>query len=151
MAYWVRCTSCGTESRSGSQRHGERLSDYRCVCGGTLQRIGWQEMYRKRSGIPTAAQAAADILREAEQPAIGWGDAGLLHAVAQRIGLAHEGPATERRVLSRIEQSYAGVLIKSCVSYPGRPRVRRYWLPETAPGDGVADRTASAQLREPER
>lgn len=46
-------------------------------------------MYRQRSGIPSAAQAAAAILRETEQPAIGWGDAGLLHSVAQRLGLEH--------------------------------------------------------------
>jgi hypothetical protein len=140
MAYWVRCKSCGTESRNGSQRHGERLSDYRCVCGGALKRIGWQEMYRKQGGIPSAAQAAAAILRETEQPAIGWGDSGLLHAVAKRIGFDHEGPKTEQRVLSKLEQSYAGVLVKGYASYPGRgrARVRRYWLPETAPRpDGV--------------
>lgn len=107
------------------------MRDYRCGCGGRLRRIGWQEMYRKRSGLPSAAEAAASILRETGNTAIGWGDSSLLHAVAERLGLPHDGPATEKTVLKRIGRSYAGVLVKEYAAYPDRRlgRVCRYALP----------------------
>lgn len=107
------------------------MSDYRCVCGGDLRRQGWQEMYRQRSGQPSAAEAAAQILRETGNQAIGWGDAWLLHEVARRIGVVSEGPKPEKAILDRIERTYKGALLKRYATYPSRglSRVRQYALP----------------------
>lgn len=131
MAYRVVCKACGTESRI-AQARGVRMADYACACGGRLRRIGWQEMYRAYGRMETAAQAAVAVLRDSGNPAIGWGDSGLLHAVAERLGMPHEGLATERKVLDRIERSHAGVLIKRYKTYSGRglSRLREYIHPE---------------------
>ena len=86
-----------------------------------------------RSGRPTAAEAAAQLLRASGNPAIQWGDSALLHAVAKSLGLDAEGAKTEARVLDKIERTHAGVLVKSYVSHPvrGAGRVRKYSLPES--------------------
>lgn len=130
MAYKTVCASCGKQGQF-SQARGHRLKDYSCRCGGLLKRIGWQEMYRLRAGTPTAAEAAVLLLLETNNPAIQWGDSRLLHDVATRIGLPHEGPNTEKRVLDLIEKTNSGLLIKDYVSHPARglSRVRRYSLP----------------------
>lgn len=100
-----------------------------------MRRISWQEQYRKSGRLKLAAEVAADLLRETGNPGVGYGDAGLLHQIAERLGMPHEGRYTERKVLNRIEASYTGVLEKRLISYPerGLARVRRYWLPEAAP------------------
>jgi hypothetical protein len=130
MAYKVECLSCGNPTQI-PQARGLKMSSLRCSCGGQFRRIGWQEMYRRRSGSESAAQAAAAILRETNNPGIGWGDSRLLHAVASRLGLPPNGPFTEKLVLEKIERSHQGVLIKGYVSYPerGLGRVRHYTLP----------------------
>lgn len=112
------------------------MKDYACKCGGKLRRIGWQEMYRDSGRAPkTAAQVAAEHLRATGNPAVGWGDAHLLHEIGAKLGLAPEGPKTEQKVLDRIERSHKGVLEKRFVGFPerGLGRVRQFWLPETAP------------------
>lgn len=80
----------------------------------------------------TAASVAANLLRETGNPAIGWGDAGLLHDVAEQLGMKHEGHKTEGLVLNRIDRSHDGVLLKKYVGYPerGLAVTRRFWLPE---------------------
>lgn len=79
-----------------------------------------------------AAEIAARHLRETGNPAIGWGDSMLLHEVADRPGLSHESPATERKVLDLIDRSHRGVLEKRYHSFPqrGLRRCRQFWLPE---------------------
>lgn len=138
MAYEVACKSCGKNHGrvAGTQNRGARLKDFRCLCGGELRRIGWQEMYRNSGRAPkTAAQFAAEHLRATGNPAIGYGDSGLLHQVAELIGLPHEGIKTEKKVLDRIERSHVGVLKKRIIGLAGRGlgRVRQYWLPESVP------------------
>lgn len=110
------------------------MADFRCKCGGELRRIGWQEMYRNSGrGAKTAAQAAFELLVATGNPAIGWGDSGLLHQVAEKLGMPHEGPLTERKVMRRIEASHQGVLVKRLLELPNGRAVRRYWLPNQAP------------------
>lgn len=46
MSYRVVCKQCGAGARV-PQRRGVKMRDYRCVCGGGLRRIGWQEVYRE--------------------------------------------------------------------------------------------------------
>lgn len=138
MAYEVACKACGKNLGrvAGTQDRGARLKDFRCHCGGELRRIGWQEMYRNSGRAPkTASQIAAEHLRASGNPAVGYGDAGLLHQIAELIGLPHEGQKTEKKVLDRIERSHHGVLEKRSASYPGRGlgKVRQYWLPDMAP------------------
>lgn len=124
MGYLVRCRICGDEGQM-TQRRGVKLKDYLCTCGG--------ELHRARLGATTAAMVAADLLKETGNPAIGWGDSGLLHMVADKLGLPSEGYATEKKILDRIERSYQGVLIKRWKSYGGGKgvgRLREYALPE---------------------
>lgn len=83
--------------------------------------------------LKTLAQIAAEYLRETGNPAIGWGDSGLLHAVAERAGLPHESIFTEKKVLDRIGYSNRGELVKTYTSYPGfrgLAKCRRFYLPE---------------------
>ena len=137
MAYEVVCRKCGTNHGrvAGTQDRGARLKDLRCPCGGELRRIGWQEMYRKAGRLKSAAEVAVEILRKSGNPAVGYGDAGLLHQIAEQLGMEHEAMTTERKVLDRIERSYQGLLEKRFASLPvrGLARVRQYWLPEAAP------------------
>ena len=137
MAYKVKCLSCGVHAQI-AQARGLKMSDFRCECGGTFRRIGWQEMYRQRLGAPSAAEAAAAILRETGNTGIGWGDSRLLHAVAERIGLPSNGPSTEKLVLGKIDRTHRGVLVKGFTSYPepGLGRVRRYSLPDLGTDSG---------------
>lgn len=135
MAYPVVCKACATESRV-PQKRGLKLTNLACECGGALRRIGWQEMYRRSGRAPaTAAEVAAKLLRETKNPAVGWGDARLLHDIAERMQLPHEGAATERKILDRIDRSHEGVLVKQYICYSGRglARLRRYYLPECVP------------------
>lgn len=130
MAYKVKCVTCDAQSRI-TQARGVRMKDYKCPCGGALRRISWQEMYQKSGRRQSAAQVAASLLRETGNPAIGWGDSGLLHQVADMLGMPHEGPRSERKVLDRIERSHQGVLEKRHVEVGGRyGNVRQFMLPE---------------------
>ena len=110
------------------------MADYACKCGGTLRRVGWQEMYARSGRRTSAAQVSVEVLRETGNPAVGWGDSGLLHMIAKRLGMPEDGPATERKVLDRIERSHSGLLVKRYKSYPerGLSRLREYCLPEVA-------------------
>ena len=77
-----------------------------------------------------AAEVAASVLREHELPAVGWGDSWLLHEIATRLGVPHEGPRTEMRVLNRIDRSNHGTFLKQIVAFPepGLGRTRRFVL-----------------------
>lgn len=83
------------------------------------------------SGAQAAALAAV-ILRETDNPAIGYGDSGLLHLVCGRLGWPHEGWFTEKRVLDAIDRSYKGHLIKRYFS-AAKGTGRVFYLPECAP------------------
>lgn len=49
MAYEVECKKCAIRSKTGSQKRGDKLSNYRCKCGGELKRIGWKQLSKERS------------------------------------------------------------------------------------------------------
>ena len=77
-----------------------------------------------------ASQAAAELLKELALPSIGWGDSNLLHILAERLGMPHEGSLTERKVLNRIDRSNRGEFYKAYVGYPerGLSKTRRFTL-----------------------
>lgn len=73
---------------------------------------------------------AVDVLRETDNPAVGFGDSGLLHEIAEAAGWPHEGPDTERRVLNALDKT-RGELKKRYFKHRGRFH-RCFWLPEEA-------------------
>lgn len=74
--------------------------------------------------------AAVQVLRETDNPAVMWGDSGLLHAIAERMGWKHEGPRTEERVLNALSRT-PGELIPRMTRSAYRNRiVRIFRLPE---------------------
>lgn len=80
--------------------------------------------------------AAVQVLRETDNPAVMWGDEGLLHLIANRAGLKVSGRAwrTSEAVLNNLAKC-SGVLVPKmtrCRS-GGRERwVRIFYLPEHA-------------------
>lgn len=129
MAHELACNSCGRNlgQVAGTQKRGFRLKDFSCACGGDLRRVGWQEQYRAAGRLKSAADVAAELLRETGGTSIGRGDTDLLHQVALLLGMKTDGLNTENRVLGRIERSFKDVLEKRAEG-PGRG-VSRYWLP----------------------
>lgn len=49
--------------------------------------------------------AAVEILRETDNPAVMWGDEGLLHMIAERLGWPHECTRTSDRVLAALSRT----------------------------------------------
>ena len=81
----------------------------------------------------TYAEAAVEVLRETENPAVMWGDSGLLHMISDRAGRGHDGWRTEARVLDALARA-PGELVPGLTGrlHGGRP-LRIFYLPETAP------------------
>lgn len=50
------------------------------------------------------AEAAVIVLKETDNPAVGYGDSGLLHAICEKAGLAHRGWKTEGYILKGLER-----------------------------------------------
>ncbi len=76
--------------------------------------------------------AAAKVLRETNNPAVMWGDEGLLHLIAEELGWKHDGPRTSARVLAAISKTpgpFTQLRIKC-----HRHWVRIFRLPETDGG-----------------
>ena len=65
--------------------------------------------------------AAVAILRETDNPAVMWGDEGLLHLIAERMGWSHESWKTSERVLAALAKT-PGYLVKE------RVRCHRRWV-----------------------
>lgn len=78
--------------------------------------------------------AAVLVLRESDNPAVMWGDAGLLHMIAKRAGLKAKsrGWMTEEAVLNNLSRQPGELVAGHTVAARGR-RVRCFWLPEHAP------------------
>lgn len=81
--------------------------------------------------------AAVLVLRETDNPAVMWGDTGLLHKIASRAELPSRDRAwkTENAVLNALSRQ-PGELVSgySRANVSGRQRaVRSFWLPEHAP------------------
>lgn len=83
-----------------------------------------------------ACDAAVLVLRETGNPAVMWGDSGLLHAVADRAGLKSCGRAwkTEAAVLDALSKQPGDLVPALTDIYDGGRRVRIFFLPERAPG-----------------
>lgn len=83
---------------------------------------------------PRVCDAAALVLRETDNPAVMWGDSGLLHAIATRARLKTCGRAweTERAVLNALSRQPGELVPKYASSHSGgrRRNVRIFWLPE---------------------
>jgi hypothetical protein len=85
-----------------------------------------------------AHEAAVLVLRETGNPAVMWGDEGLLHAIAERAQLrcAKQSFVTSNRVLNTLTRR-PGILVKGMMTIRalrgGERAVRCFWLPEHAP------------------
>ena len=87
-----------------------------------------------RRCVMRTCDAAVAVLRETDNPAVMWGDEGLLHLIADRAGLRTCGRAwkTTSRVLANLSRCHVGLVAghTSCGRYGC---VRIFWLPEHAP------------------
>lgn len=81
--------------------------------------------------------AAVLVLRESRNPAVGAGDSGLLHTIAERAGIAPNGWITEKRVLDALTRR-PGELVPGWFRTSHGRTARQFVLPEeSAKGYGV--------------
>lgn len=78
--------------------------------------------------------AAAEVLRETNNPAVMAGDVGLLHMIAERAGLGHNGPATEQQVLNALGKTPGELVPRRTRGFRNR-LVRIFRLPEDVAKD----------------
>jgi len=78
--------------------------------------------------------AAVFVLKETDNPAVMWGDEGLLHMIAERAKLSTCGRAWETTdcVLANLSRQ-PGQLVAGTTTIGSGRRVRIFWLPEHAP------------------
>jgi hypothetical protein len=78
--------------------------------------------------------AAVLVLLETDNPAVTWGDEGLLHMIAERAELRSCGRAwrTSDRVLANLSRCHDG-LVAGHTSLGNGRRVRIFWLPGNEP------------------
>jgi hypothetical protein len=78
--------------------------------------------------------AAVAVLRETSNPAVMWGDEGLLHLIANRahLRLRGHGMLTSECVLDNLSRCHDGLIAGHTLAMNGK-RVRIFWLPEYAP------------------
>lgn len=103
----------------------------------------------------TTAEAAVLVLRETDNPAVMWGDEGLLHRIAERAGLRVKGLAwrTSDAVLNNLSRS-PGQMVPGYTLGRASNRdraVRIFWLPEHAPRPKQPRQTTDSPPRAPER
>ncbi len=77
--------------------------------------------------------AAVEVLRETDNPAVMWGDEGLLHAIADRAGLkaCNRAWQTSAAVLNNLARQPGDLVSRLTLAANGR-RVRIFYLPEHA-------------------
>jgi hypothetical protein len=84
--------------------------------------------------------AAIAVLRETQNPAVMWGDEGLLHLIADRAGMlmAHKSWRTSRAVLANLSRCPGELVARMARGHSGgRERwVRIFVLPEEAANYG---------------
>jgi hypothetical protein len=56
-------------------------------------------------------EAAVEVLKETDNPAVMWGDEGLCHLIADRLGWEHKAWETSDRVLAALAKT-PGKLVK---------------------------------------
>lgn len=75
-------------------------------------------------------QAAIEVLRETDNPAVMWGDEGLLHLIAERLGWPHKAWHTSDRVMAALNRT-PGKLQKGMTRLgPNNRYVSIFYLPE---------------------
>ena len=77
-----------------------------------------------------AWEAAFDVLLETDNPAVMWGDGGLLHMIAKRMGWPAMAWETEDRVMAALNRS-PGRLVKGKTQLPNGRIVSIFRLPES--------------------
>lgn len=80
-----------------------------------------------------AWEAAIEVLRETNNPAVMWGDCGLLHAIARKANMRCQGKAwkTEERVLNALSRAPGKLRKGFTVGERGR-RVLIFRAPEAS-------------------
>lgn len=73
--------------------------------------------------------AAVEVLRETDNPAVMFGDEGLLHLIAERLGWEHHAWKTSDRVLRALSKT-PGPMRKCYTRLGGGRRVLIFKLPE---------------------
>lgn len=90
-----------------------------------------------RTFVMRVCDAALLVLRETKNPAVMWGDSGLLHQIAQRanIYMKMRSWMTETAVLNALSKQPGELVAGSTLSHSGgrQRRVRIFWLPECVP------------------
>lgn len=71
---------------------------------------------------------ALEVLRETDNPAVGYGDAGLLHAIAERAGIGHNAWKTEARILNALSKTPGPLVLKHFRTRWGQ-HARVFYLP----------------------
>lgn len=84
-----------------------------------------RDTYARERRLPPRKEArvchaAVEVLRETNNPAVMWGDTVLLHQIAERAGIKHNGWVTETRVLNALS-ARPGILVPG-FTYTGRGR-----------------------------
>lgn len=75
--------------------------------------------------------AAIEVLRETDNPAVMWGDEGLLHLIAERLGWKHNTWKTSDRVLNALSKTPGRLIPGKTYIGNGRRIVRIFRLPQT--------------------
>lgn len=78
-----------------------------------------------------AWEAAITVLRRTDNPAVMFGDSGLLHLIAEELGWKHDCWHTESRVLRALSKT-PGDLVKRHTSCGRFTKVLIFLLPEEA-------------------
>ncbi len=80
-------------------------------------------------------EAAVLVLRETNNPAVMWGDSGLLHMIADRAELRSHSKAwkTEAAVLRNLSRDPGELVAAHTTIIRGNRKVRIFYLPEHAP------------------
>ena len=74
--------------------------------------------------------AAVEVLRDTGNPAVMWGDNGLVDLIADRAGVRRDGPPTMARVLGALSAT-PGVLVPRMTRLGNGRLVRIFRLPES--------------------
>lgn len=77
-----------------------------------------------------AWEAAVEVLINTDNPAVMWGDEGLLHLIAERLGWEHRAWETSNRVMRALNRS-PGKLRKAKTQLPNGRIVSIFYLPES--------------------
>jgi hypothetical protein len=87
-------------------------------------------------------EAAVRVLERTDNPAVMWGDEGLLHLIAAELGWKPQGWETSDRVLSALAKTPGRLVPGHTKACNGR-RVRIFRLPEAGDANSASGRLHS--------